>query len=69
MTNLLEKDAPFVFYQECIEAFELIKQRLVTGPVIVAPDRSLPFEIMCDVSDIALGAVLFQKSERVLHVT
>src|ERR1044072_162227 len=68
MTNLLEKDAPFNFDHECVKAFELIKGSLATTPIIVAPDWSLPFEIKCDASDIALGAVLCQKSGRVLHV-
>ncbi|XP_057448007.1 uncharacterized protein LOC130739655 [Lotus japonicus] len=67
MTNLLEKEAPFTFDENCLKAFELIKESLVTAPVIVAPDWSLPFEIMCDASDLALGVVLCQKKERVLY--
>ena len=46
MTNLLEKDTPFIFEKECIEAFEQIKHKLVTAPIIVSPNWSLPFEIM-----------------------
>jgi len=67
MTNLLEKDAPFIFYESCLEAFKVIKDKLVTAPVIMAPDWTLPFEIMCDASDNALGAVLCQKKDKVLH--
>ena len=67
MTNLLEKDAPFIFYESCLEAFKKIKDKLVTAPVIIAPDWTLPFEIMCDASDNALGAVLCQKKDKVLH--
>ncbi|XP_057418680.1 uncharacterized protein LOC130712881 [Lotus japonicus] len=67
MTNLLEKDAPFIFDEHCVSGFNLIKHRLVTAPVIVAPDWSLPFEIMCDASDIDVGAMLCQKKEKVLH--
>ncbi|XP_057452670.1 uncharacterized protein LOC130744511 [Lotus japonicus] len=67
MTNLLEKDSPFIFYEACLSAFKLIKEKLVTTPVIVAPDWSLPFEIMCDASDIALGVVLCQRKDRVLY--
>src|ERR1044072_826497 len=67
MTNLLEKDTPFIFDKECIDAFEQIKQKLVTAPIIVAPDWSLPFEIMCDASDLEVGAVLCQKDEKLLH--
>ncbi|CAH9078514.1 unnamed protein product [Cuscuta europaea] len=41
---------------------------LVTAPIIQAPDWSLPFEIMCDASDYAVGAVLGQKVRRASHV-
>src|ERR1044072_1288 len=67
MTNLLEKDAPFIFDESCLEAFKVIKDKFVTAPVIMAPDWTLPFEIMCDASDNALGAVLCQKKNKVLH--
>ncbi|CAH9114515.1 unnamed protein product [Cuscuta epithymum] len=64
MTKLLEKDAPFDFSKECLEAFECLKEKLVKAPVVVAPDCSLPFEIMCDASDFAVGAVLGQRREK-----
>src|ERR1044072_3328124 len=67
MTNLLEKDTPFIFDEKCVDAFEQIKLKLITAPIIVAPDWSLPFEIMCDASNLAVGAVLCQKDEKVLH--
>ncbi|XP_021995621.1 uncharacterized mitochondrial protein AtMg00860-like [Helianthus annuus] len=43
MTQLLEKDRPFVFDDECLRAFELIRERLVSAPILIAPDWSLPF--------------------------
>ena len=49
MTHLLEKDAPFIFSPECIEAFETLKKKLTEAPILVAPDWDLPFELMCDV--------------------
>nr|XP_016452687.1 PREDICTED: uncharacterized protein LOC107777215 [Nicotiana tabacum] len=39
-------------------AFEELKKRLVTSPIIVAPNWEQPFELMCDASDYAMGAVL-----------
>ncbi|GJR55358.1 reverse transcriptase domain-containing protein [Tanacetum coccineum] len=58
MTHLLEKETPFIFSKECIEAFETLKMKLTQAPILVAPDWDLPFEIMCDASDFAVGAVL-----------
>ncbi|GJV77848.1 reverse transcriptase domain-containing protein [Tanacetum coccineum] len=61
MTHLLEKETPFIFSKECIEAFETLKMKLTQAPILVAPDWDLPFEIMCDASDFAVGAVLGQR--------
>ncbi|XP_058765799.1 uncharacterized protein LOC131639312 [Vicia villosa] len=52
----------------CEGAFETLKSRLVSAPIVISPDWFLPFEIMCDASDIALGAVLGQRKEKLLHV-
>ena len=68
LCDLLGKDVPFEFTSECLHAFELLKEKLTQAPIIVAPDWSLPFEIMCDASDYALGAVLGQRREKCLHV-
>ncbi|GJW85391.1 reverse transcriptase domain-containing protein [Tanacetum coccineum] len=63
MTHLLEKETPFVFSKECVEAFNALKKKLTEAPILVAPDWDLPFEIMCDASDFAVGAVLGQRAE------
>ncbi|GJT92282.1 reverse transcriptase domain-containing protein [Tanacetum coccineum] len=55
MTHLLEKDTPFIFSKECIEAFVTLKKKLTEAPILVAPDWDLPFEIMRDASDFALA--------------
>ncbi|GJY75646.1 reverse transcriptase domain-containing protein [Tanacetum coccineum] len=60
MTHLLEKDTPFIFSNECIEAYEILKKKLTKALILVAPDWDLPFEIMCDASDFSVGAVLGQ---------
>ncbi|GJT37108.1 reverse transcriptase domain-containing protein [Tanacetum coccineum] len=58
LTKLLEKDTPFEFDDECQKAFELLKEKLTCAHVIVSPNWNLPFELMCDASDFAVGAVL-----------
>ncbi|GJS92274.1 putative nucleotidyltransferase, ribonuclease H [Tanacetum coccineum] len=67
ITKLLEKDTPFEFDDECQKAFELLKEKLTCAPVIVSPNWNLPFEIMCDASDFAVGAVLGQKDGKNFH--
>ena len=60
LTNLLAKDAPFNFDEECLVAFYTLKKALVSAPIIQPPDWKLPFEIMCDASDYSVGTVLGQ---------
>ncbi|KAK1626658.1 hypothetical protein QYE76_000973 [Lolium multiflorum] len=68
LTNLLQKDVPFVFDNDCKEAFETLKKALTTAPIVEPPDLNLPFEIMCDASDFAVGAVLGQRVDKKLNV-
>ncbi|GKC45223.1 reverse transcriptase domain-containing protein [Tanacetum coccineum] len=64
MTHLLEKNTPFIFSDECIQAFETLKKKLTEAPILIAPDWDLPFELMCDASDFAICAVLGQRHEK-----
>ena len=58
LTNLLAKDAPFNFDDDCLLAFYTLKKALVTAHIIQPPNLSLSFEIMYDASHYAVGAVL-----------
>ncbi|GKB35917.1 reverse transcriptase domain-containing protein [Tanacetum coccineum] len=62
--NLLEKDTPFKFDDECHKAFNSLKEKLTCTLVIVSPNWNLPFELMCDASDFAVGAVLEIKDKK-----
>nr|XP_009779305.1 PREDICTED: uncharacterized protein LOC104228520 [Nicotiana sylvestris]XP_016509330.1 PREDICTED: uncharacterized protein LOC107826811 [Nicotiana tabacum] len=64
---LLEKNVTFNFDDACLKTFEELKKKLVAAPIIVAPDWSLPFQLMCDASDYAIGAVLAQRKDKVFH--
>nr|GEX03914.1 DNA-directed DNA polymerase [Tanacetum cinerariifolium] len=64
MTHLLEKEIPFVFFKECIDAFDTLKKKLTEAPILVVLDWNLPFELMCDASDYAIGAVLGQRKTK-----
>ena len=67
LCKLLEKDAKFEFNEECRSTFEEIKARLIIVPIMETPDWSINFEIMCDVSDYAMGAVLGQRTEKIFR--
>ena len=56
-----------MFDEACLESFNLLKRALVTAPIIQPPDWKAPFEIMCDASDYAVGAVLGQTKDRKHH--
>nr|GEW19122.1 reverse transcriptase domain-containing protein [Tanacetum cinerariifolium] len=64
MTRLLEKDTSFIFSKECAEAFQTLKRNLTEAPILIAPDWDMPFELMCDASDFAIGAVLGQRQDK-----
>ena len=61
LSNLLVKENLFHFNEECLRAFDLLKEKLVTAPVIVAPHWGKEFELLCDASDYVVGAVSGQK--------
>jgi hypothetical protein len=54
----LAKDVPFEFDDACLNSFNILKKALISTPIIQLPNWSLPFEIMCDASDYAVGVVL-----------
>ncbi|GJX69538.1 reverse transcriptase domain-containing protein [Tanacetum coccineum] len=54
----------FVFLDECLASFKILKKRLTEAPILVSPDWDLPFELMCDASDYAVGAVLGQRKDK-----
>ena len=64
LCTLLAKDAPFTWSQACDTAFTKLKNMLVSPPIMRSPNWDLPFEIMCDASDYAIGAVLGQREDK-----
>ncbi|GJR77348.1 reverse transcriptase domain-containing protein [Tanacetum coccineum] len=64
MTQLLVKDAPFNFSKECFQAFDKLKHELTHALIMIKPDLALPFEVMCDTSDYAVGALLGKRIDK-----
>ncbi|GJQ96267.1 reverse transcriptase domain-containing protein [Tanacetum coccineum] len=61
LTKLLEKDTSFEFNDKCQNAFKILKEKLIYAHVIVSPNWSLPFKLICDASDFVVEAILGQK--------
>ncbi|XP_026396461.1 uncharacterized protein LOC113291104 [Papaver somniferum] len=67
LCNFLQKDVVFNFDDKCLAAFNRLKELLITAPIMKSPDWSKPFELMCDASDYAVGAVLGQRTGKLPH--
>ena len=66
------KDTQFKWSEECQSSFKMLKTLLTTAPILQALDWNLPFKLMCDASDYAVGAVLGQRRGKkpfVLQIT
>ncbi|WKA06680.1 hypothetical protein VitviT2T_024570 [Vitis vinifera] len=63
LCELLAEDAKFVWDERCQKSFDQLKQFLTTAPIVRAPNWQLPFEVMCNASDFAIGAVLGQRED------
>ncbi|KAM5558017.1 hypothetical protein ABKV19_019986, partial [Rosa sericea] len=64
LCRLLQKEVAFEFDEDCKKAFNTLKELLTSAPIMLPPDWSRPFEIMCDASDYAIGAVLGQRKDK-----
>jgi hypothetical protein len=68
LCSLLLKDAPFIWTEACQKPFAKLIDKLTFAPIMRSPDWSLPFELMCDASDYAIGAVLGQRKDNKPYV-
>ena len=68
LCDLLSKDASFEFTPDCLATFEKLRTELTSTPIIRPPDWTLPFEVMCDASNYAIGAILGQRVNKLPHV-
>ena len=59
--KLLEKDPKFIWGEDCERRFEELKTYLTTTPIVRPPNWQLTFEVMCDASDLYIGAILGQR--------
>ena len=67
LSTLLMQGLPFEFDGACANAFESLKEKLISALIILALDWELPFELMCDASHYAVGVFLGQKKNKVFY--
>jgi hypothetical protein len=63
LTQLLKKNAKFVWTEICMKVLNRIINILTTEPVLTHPNPEKPFKLEVDTSDYATGAILFQRDE------
>ena len=69
LSNLLQKHVKYVWSPECDIAFNTLKEKLITAPVLTPPDETKPYEVFCDASLQGLGAVLMQEKKVVAYTS
>nr|GFC36808.1 reverse transcriptase domain-containing protein [Tanacetum cinerariifolium] len=57
-------DTPFIFSKECVEAFQTLRRKLTEASILISPNWDMPFELMYDASDFAIGTVLGQRQDK-----
>nr|GEY96025.1 putative reverse transcriptase domain-containing protein [Tanacetum cinerariifolium] len=63
MTKLTQKKIKFEWDDKQEEAFQVIKQKLCSAPILALPEGSEDFVVYCDASIKGLGAVLMQREK------
>ena len=58
MTQLLKKESKFIWLESCETAFQDLKSRLTTAPILTLPEDGVEFDVYCDASKNGLGCVL-----------
>jgi hypothetical protein len=69
MTELLKKGVKFVWSESCEKAFHTLRQHLTSAPVLVQPDNSKPFEVLCEASGTGLGCVIMQEGRVIAYAS
>ena len=61
LTNLIKKSVPFVWSSKCQEAFDVLKEKLTTAPILIIPSPDKRFLVYTDASLLGLCGVLMQE--------
>lgn len=66
---MLKKGELFIWTSITEEAFQTLKQALISAPVLAMPDFSKQFVIETDASDLGVGAVLHQNNHPIAYIS
>ncbi|GJV03694.1 putative reverse transcriptase domain-containing protein [Tanacetum coccineum] len=69
MTKLTQKNATFDWSEKAKDAFQLLKQKLCSAPILSLPEGSEDFVVYCDASRKGLGAVLIQREKVIAYAS
>jgi len=69
MTELTKKGVEFKWTDACDNAFQTLKTKLMTAPILTQPDITEGFDVYCDASRIGLGCVLIQEGRVIAYAS
>ncbi|GJU21314.1 putative reverse transcriptase domain-containing protein [Tanacetum coccineum] len=69
MTKLTQKSVKFDWGEKAEAAFQLLKQKLCSAPILALPEGSENFVVYCDASHKGLGVILMQKEKVIAYVS
>ncbi|GJT40701.1 putative reverse transcriptase domain-containing protein [Tanacetum coccineum] len=69
MTKLTQKSVKFEWGEKAEAAFQLLKQKLCSAPILALPEGSENFVVYCDASHKGLGAVLMQREKVIAYAS
>ncbi|XP_021727252.1 uncharacterized protein LOC110694391 [Chenopodium quinoa] len=69
MTSLMENDKKFEWDEKCEKAFQLMKQKLITAPVLTLPDDSEIYDVYSDASKNGKGCVRMQNGKVITYAS
>ena len=67
MTRLTRKVVKFVWDDSCERAFQELKSRLTSAPILIVPERGRRYTVYCDASKDGLGCVMMQSGKVITY--
>ncbi|GKA50239.1 putative reverse transcriptase domain-containing protein [Tanacetum coccineum] len=69
MTKLTQKSMKFEWGEKAEAAFQLLKQKLCSAPILALPEGSENFVVYCNASHKGLGAILMQREKVIAYAS